>query len=121
MGKWSPNGELWWGGVPMTRKLFDAKHIAELLSLRLSTVYKWVHEGRIPYYKLGKCVRFREDEVWSWVEKHKAKKVGSAADLYSARSSDWPFNFPQVLANNFPHPEDMSGRCSGQECCLLPG
>jgi excisionase family DNA binding protein len=71
----------------MNRKLVDVREIAAQLSVRPSTVYKWVHEGRIPYYKLGKTVRFKEDEVWDWVGKHKAKRVGSAADLYSVRSS----------------------------------
>jgi excisionase family DNA binding protein len=69
----------------MTRRLVDTREIAAQLSVRPSTIYKWVREARIPYYKLGKCVRFREDEVWDWVEKHKARKVG-AANFCSARS-----------------------------------
>ena len=48
-----------------------------MLSVKPSTVYKWVHEGRIPYYKLGKSVRFREDDVWDWVDRHR-HRGGSA-------------------------------------------
>lgn len=59
--------------------------MAQLLSVKPSTVYKWVHEGRIPHYKLGKSVRFREDEVWDWVRKHKGRTMGEML----SRSARW--------------------------------
>ena len=49
-------------------KLLTAKQLAEILQVDLSTIYWWSHTEFIPYVKLGKCVRFRESEVESWLK-----------------------------------------------------
>jgi excisionase family DNA binding protein len=69
----------------VARRLVDTRELCGLLSVKPSTIYKWVHEGRIPHYKLGKCVRFREDEVWDWVKKHRGKTMREML----ARSERW--------------------------------
>ena len=48
-------------------KLMDTSQVADLLSVKPSTVRKWVHYGFIPYVKLGSCVRFRETDIEAWV------------------------------------------------------
>jgi hypothetical protein len=40
------------------------------------TIYGWIHEGMIPYYKLGRLVRFSERERQEWLNKR--KKQGRA-------------------------------------------
>jgi len=50
-------------------KLLTPDEVAELLSVRKSTIYQWTHQGFIPHVKLGKFVRFREGDVNKWLEK----------------------------------------------------
>ena len=51
-------------------RLMTAKQVSELIEVKPSTVYQWVHVGLIPYVKLGKCVRFKKDELLRWVDKN---------------------------------------------------
>lgn len=48
----------------MTRKkLISASEIAEVLGIQSQTVYLWVRQKRIPFYRVGRLVKFDEDEV----------------------------------------------------------
>ena len=51
--------------------LIEAKDVAEILNVKLTTVYTWALEGYLPAFKLGKLVRFRHDEVLAWIEGNK--------------------------------------------------
>ena len=68
----------------MQRRLVDTKEIAQQLSIKPSTIYKWIHEGRIPHYKVGKLVRFSEKEVWDWVVQQRRR---TRSDALSGRRS----------------------------------
>ncbi len=50
-------------------RLMTAKQVSELIEVKPSTVYQWVHLGLIPYVKLGKCVRFKKAELFRWIDK----------------------------------------------------
>lgn len=51
-------------------RLMTAKQVSELIEVKPATVYQWVHEGLIPYVKLGRCVRFKKDELFRWIDKN---------------------------------------------------
>ena len=51
-------------------KLLTAKQVAELLEVKISTVFDWVARGVIPYVKLGRLIRFKKPEIFRWVESH---------------------------------------------------
>jgi excisionase family DNA binding protein len=51
-------------------RLMTAKQVSELIEVKPSTVYQWVHLGFIPYVKLGKCVRFKKAELFRWIDKN---------------------------------------------------
>jgi excisionase family DNA binding protein len=53
-------------------KLLTAAELADCLALSTSTVLDWF-AGRLPGFKLGRVVRFRESEVPKWLE---AQRVG---------------------------------------------
>ena len=55
-------------------RLMTAKQVSELIEVRPSTVYQWVHVGLIPYVKIGKCVRFKKDELFRWIDKNHRKE-----------------------------------------------
>lgn len=54
-------------------KLLTPQQLSDLLQVKLSTIYKWVHYGYMPFVKIGSLVRFREEKVEEWL-KIKAKK-----------------------------------------------
>lgn len=66
----------------MRQKLVDVKELSEMLSIRPSTIYKWVHEGRIPHCKLHKLVRFDPNDVWEWVKKRKTRKPSGTFERF---------------------------------------
>lgn len=48
----------------MTRKnLVGANEIADVLGIQSQTVYLWVRQKRIPFYRVGRLVKFDEAEV----------------------------------------------------------
>lgn len=51
-------------------KLLTAKQVSDLLEVKVSTVYDWVHRGIIPYIKLNRLVRFKKTDVFHWVDSH---------------------------------------------------
>ncbi len=50
-------------------RLLDIKALSQLLSVKEGTIYGWIHQGLIPYYKLNGLVRFRESEINEWLKK----------------------------------------------------
>lgn len=59
----------------MSESLLTAAEIAERLALSTATVLDWWEAGRLPGFKLGRVVRFRESEVLEWLE---SQRVGPA-------------------------------------------
>lgn len=57
----------------MSDRLLTAAELAERLALSTSTILDWFEAGRLPGFKLGRVVRFRESEVLEWLE---AQRVG---------------------------------------------
>ncbi len=49
-------------------KLLTPHELSDLLGVKLSTIYQWTHIGYIPHFKLGRFVRFKENEVLEWLE-----------------------------------------------------
>jgi excisionase family DNA binding protein len=49
-------------------KLLTKKQVAEMLGIKESTLYAWVHQNRIPHLKIGKrLLRFREKDIIAWL------------------------------------------------------
>ena len=53
--------------------LMGIEELASYLGVKVSTLYKWVHAKQVPYYKIGRLVKFRKSEVDCWIED---KRVG---------------------------------------------
>jgi excisionase family DNA binding protein len=47
----------------MQRALVSASEIAERLGIQHQTIYLWVRQKRIPFYRVGRLVKFDEAEV----------------------------------------------------------
>jgi excisionase family DNA binding protein len=52
-------------------QLISAAELAKRLSVPTVTVYAWARRGQIPFYKVGKCVRFDEAEIQVWLSNYK--------------------------------------------------
>ena len=46
----------------------NADQVAEYLGIAVGTVYNKVSRGEIPFFKVGRAVRFRRSVIDEWVE-----------------------------------------------------
>jgi excisionase family DNA binding protein len=67
----------------MSDRLLRAWEVAELLDLSPSTVLDWFEAGKLPGFKIGRAVRFRENEILAWLE---ARRRGPALESVQGRS-----------------------------------
>jgi len=51
-------------------KYMTIEEVAELLKVARSTVYKFKEMG-LPFIKIGKTVRFEQEDVFAWIKGHK--------------------------------------------------
>jgi len=58
-------------------ELISIPTLSLMLGVPVNTIRAWVYKRQIPYYKLGKLVRFNLKEIRVWVE---AKKVQPLKD-----------------------------------------
>lgn len=47
----------------MMEGFLDINELSGILKVKPSTIYGWIHEGRVPYYKVVGLVRFKEKEI----------------------------------------------------------
>lgn len=48
------------------------QHIAKYLSIKTKTLYAMVGSGKIPHYRIGRLIRFKKEEIDTWMEGNKA-------------------------------------------------
>jgi len=48
--------------------LLTPQEVADLLRLRLATLYSWVQRSKIPYLKVGSLLRFRRSDILARLE-----------------------------------------------------
>ncbi len=52
------------------KNLIDIKQTSELLNMKVPTLYRWVHERKIPFVKMGNKLRFKENEIMEFIEQN---------------------------------------------------
>jgi excisionase family DNA binding protein len=52
-------------------ELVTIKEVSQSLNVKVSTLYSWVYQGLIPFYKLNGLVRFNLEEITEWIIKSK--------------------------------------------------
>ncbi len=57
-------------------RLLSIKEVIEILSIGRATLYRMIDAGEIKAYKIGKGVRFKQEEIEEYINSHqiKAKK-----------------------------------------------
>jgi excisionase family DNA binding protein len=65
-------------GEGMTpERLLNARELGEILGFQAGTIVDWAEAGKVPAFRIGGRLRFRESEVLSWLEQH---RQGSLTD-----------------------------------------
>ena len=52
-------------------RLLTARQLAEILGFAPGTIVDWAEAGKVPSYRIGGRLRFRADEVETWLEEHR--------------------------------------------------
>jgi excisionase family DNA binding protein len=60
----------------VSERLLTASELAELLGFAAGTIVDWAEQGRVPAFKIGGRLRFRESEVLVWLEE---QRIGPGA------------------------------------------
>jgi len=60
---------------PLPRRLIGIDELAALWSMPKATLYNWVNQGRLPYVKLGRSLRFDLVQI----EEHRERATISVA------------------------------------------
>jgi len=50
------------------KNLLNINQAAEILNIKVPTIYRWVHERKIPYVKMGNKLRFKENDLLEFIE-----------------------------------------------------
>jgi excisionase family DNA binding protein len=63
--------------IPPTNKPFSKEvwltllEVATTLSISIYTLYSWCRKGLLPYYKIGREIRFAETEISETIKKYR--------------------------------------------------
>jgi excisionase family DNA binding protein len=60
-------------GEASGRELYDIPRVAAILDVRESFVRRLVAQRRIPFFKIGKFIRFDPDEIGQWPDHRRAE------------------------------------------------
>ncbi len=59
----------------MADQVLTLKEVAAYLKLVEKTAYKLAAEGKLPGFKVGGSLRFKEADIEGWIEKKKKKEA----------------------------------------------
>lgn len=59
-------------------RLLNVPKAAEYLGIKVSTLYQWVSQKRIPYFKSGRLLKFDIHELDKFIERTKVNPIKGA-------------------------------------------
>lgn len=63
------------------KKFISIDELADKLGISKGTIYQWTAMKVVPFYKIGRLVRFNEEEIEKWLSERK-QQVSKYADEY---------------------------------------
>jgi len=66
--------------IPRQKELLGTKEAAELLGISRHTLYEWIVRRKIPHLKVGRLVKFRREDLESWL-KERTQAADKKMDL----------------------------------------
>jgi excisionase family DNA binding protein len=61
----------------MTNRLININELSAWLGVATGTLYQWVYQKRVPYKKVGRCLRFAVDEIDEWLRRRSTIETAS--------------------------------------------
>lgn len=87
----------------MSERLLTARELGELLGFSPATIVDWAEAGKLPAFKIGGRLRFRESEVMEWLE---TKRPGAEEKLSTT---------PRAPGRSVVSPTSTTPRRGGEE------
>jgi len=56
--------------ITLPDQFLSIEQVAARYGVQRATVYAWTSQRRIPHMKIGKHLRFREEDLREWEERH---------------------------------------------------
>jgi excisionase family DNA binding protein len=56
-------------------KLLSTRDVAKMLNISLTTDYREIYSKQINFYKIGNCVRIKEEDLDKYLIKNNIKKI----------------------------------------------
>ncbi len=57
--------------VPETVNLLTPEEVADRLKVSIFTVRRWIHQGELPAYRIGRGWRIGTTDLSKWLETHR--------------------------------------------------
>lgn len=72
----------------------DVKQASTYMSIKIKTLYAWASQGRMPYYRINGLLRFKKEELDSWMEgcKHMPEDLEQAAKQIVEKNAERDYN-----------------------------
>jgi excisionase family DNA binding protein len=67
---------------------WKVQDVAKALQISVQTVYRYVAEGEIPFYKLNRSVRFKPSEIERWIENKTAGMRSTLSESFEDSDMD---------------------------------
>jgi excisionase family DNA binding protein len=71
-----PSGRFFDNGPPGSTDMFSSAEAAELLGVSISTMRRLQRGRRVPFFKIGRCVRYRRSDLVAYMSKYRIEAVG---------------------------------------------
>lgn len=59
----------------MEKRYINVRQLAEYMSMSKPSIYRYVEEKKIPYFKIGKTIRFDIADVDKWLKEYKQEPL----------------------------------------------
>jgi excisionase family DNA binding protein len=60
--------------------LLSVRDLSTYINVKDKTIYYLVNNGLIPHYRLGRLIRFKQEEIDAWINSKKAKYISRKID-----------------------------------------
>ncbi|MFQ5779936.1 MAG: helix-turn-helix domain-containing protein [Nitrospiria bacterium] len=67
---------------------FDIKTLSDYLQIKVSTLYAWSAQSKIPSIKIHGVIRFRKDEIDAWLEDFRKREPQSQTITFNDKKCD---------------------------------
>jgi excisionase family DNA binding protein len=60
--------------ITKQKELLSTTETAEFLGISKNTLYEWIIQKKIPYFKVGRLVKFKKEDLDAWLKKKKMEE-----------------------------------------------